>query len=281
MRIQKVLAQAGIDSRRHCEELVEEGRVTVNGTVITSLPAWVDPEQDKIAVDGQMIRKQRLRAPSESASGSSRSAGKTRSQVRARHVYIMLNKPRNVVTTNSDPSGRTKAVDLVQYPGQVRLFCVGRLDADSTGLLMLTNDGDLANKLTHPKYGIHKTYEVVVKGSLDEAGVAELQRGIFLHDRRTGGASRTQSVRLSLIKRDRERTRLKMELREGRNRQIRRMMARLGYPVKRLIRIQLGPLRLTGLSIGNWRPLTTPEIRSLKRAAAASEKTGKPPAKRG
>lgn len=267
VRIQKVLAQAGIDSRRHCEELVEDGRVTVNGTILKSLPAWVDPERDTIAVDGQMIRKQRMAMSKPAAGGDRKSRLDSGSQVRTKHVYIMLNKPRHIVCTSSDPQGRTTAVDLVEYPGKVRLFCVGRLDADSTGLLLLTNDGELANRLTHPRYGVHKTYEVVVKGSLNEGDVAALQRGIFLHDRRSGDASRTQSVILSLMKRDRERTHLRMELREGRNRQIRRMMARLGYPVKRLSRTRLGPLRLSGLAIGNWRPLTAAEVRSIRRAA--------------
>lgn len=254
VRIQKVLAEAGIDSRRHCELLVEEGRVVVNGTMIKSLPAWVDPTKDKITVDGRPIKK-----PRQLHKGSSKSTHE--------NIYLMLNKPRSVVSTNRDPEGRRCAIDLIQYPGNPRLFCVGRLDADSTGLLLMTNDGELANKLTHPKYGVHKTYEVTIKGSLDTEQVAKLQQGIYLSDKRKGDAAKTAAVRLHLIKRDRDRTSILMELREGRNRQIRRMMANLGHPVKKLKRVSLGSLKLKGVQVGFWRALTAQEIKSLKRDA--------------
>jgi len=250
-RLQRVLADAGIDSRRHCEEMILEGRVKVNNKVVGDLPAWVDPENDRITVDGEPVTQPRRR----------KSTGKRG------HTYILLNKPKHVVCTNRDPEGRKRAIDLVKLPGNPRLFCVGRLDADSTGLLLLTTDGDLANHLTHPRYGVHKSYEVVIRGSLGTDEIAELEHGIYLADRRAESAAvrrkkkraraeaaleatRTAPVRLQLIKRDRERTHLKMELREGRNRQIRRMMARVGHPVKSLKRVQLGPLRLKGIALG-------------------------------
>lgn len=248
IRIQKALAEAGIDSRRHCEQLIEERRVSVNGTFIESLPAWVDPTRDRIEVDGRPIRRRR---PAE----------------RRDQFYVMLNKPANVVSTNSDPYDRRRAIDLVRLPGDPRLFCVGRLDAESTGLLLLTNDGELANRLTHPRYEVHKTYEVVIKGSLDAEGVAALQRGIVLHDRRSNKAQRTEAVRLKLLKRDRDRTHLLMELREGRNRQIRRMMAALDHPVRKLKRISLGPLKLSGVALGHWRMLRAAEVNALRKAA--------------
>jgi len=243
-RLQKVLAEAGVGSRRACEELIELGEVTVNGTVVRDLPAWVDPQRDRIIVSGRRI------------------------SARTRNIYVMLFKPRGVITTNEDPEGRPRAIDLVRHPSGARLFPVGRLDLDSSGLLIMTNDGELANHLTHPRYGVHKAYEVMIRGSLTADEVAELEKGIYLFDKRTGEAQRTRSVRLKLLKRDRERTLILMELREGRNRQIRRMMASLGHPVKKLRRVSMGPLRLKGLAPGEWRELTAPEISALRRAAA-------------
>ncbi len=256
LRLHKVLAEAGVDSRRHCEQYILDGRVKVNGKVVDKLPAWVDPTKDKIVFDGDVVDTRDI--------ANAIRTGRSQS-----HIYVLLNKPGSTVCTNRDPQGRRKAIDLVVYPGNPRLFCVGRLDADSTGLLLLTTDGDLTNQLTHPKYGIHKTYEVTIKGSLGSDEVAALEGGIHLHDRRTGVASRTQPVRLELLKRDRESTRIIMELREGRNRQIRRMMARCGHPVRKLKRIAMGPLRLKGIGVGEWRQLTPNELRSLRRAVAA------------
>jgi 23S rRNA pseudouridine2605 synthase len=241
-RLQRVLADAGYGSRRACEELIESGSVKVNGEVVDALPAWVDPTQDRIVVDGKALK------PPE------------------RHVYIMLFKPRGVVSTNSDPEGRVRAIDLVKHPANPRLYPVGRLDLDSSGLLLLTNDGELANRLTHPRYEVHKGYEVTVGGSLTEEEVAKLEAGIFLHDR-DGDGKRTRQTQLSIRKRDRSRTMLYMELREGRNRQVRRMLLRVGHPVKKLRRIRMGPLELKGLAVGEWRELTARELQALRRAA--------------
>jgi pseudouridine synthase len=249
-RLQKVLAEAGIGSRRMCEELIEAGEVTVNGHVVKTLPAWVDPIKDHIKVSGKLIRR-----PEE-------------------HIYIMLHKPRGVVCTNRDPEGRRRAIDLVQHPAGPRLYPVGRLDVDSSGLLLLTNDGELANRLTHPRYGVHKVYEVTVAGSLDEAAVKKLEGGVFLSDRYTTKGKKpgrkTQRSRLKLLKRGRDRTRLLMELREGRNREIRRMMLYVGHKVKKLRRVQMGPLKMSGLRPGHWRELLPKELAALRKAARES-----------
>lgn len=260
VRLQKVLAEAGVASRRHSEELILEGRVFVNGTRVDSLPAWVDPEQDRISVDGSDVKPRR-----------------TRNDGRPTDLlYIMLNKPTNTVCTNNDPEGRRCVLDLVKYPGNPRLFSVGRLDADSMGLLILTNDGDFAHHLAHPSFEIHKVYEVIVKGYIEDQTLKKAEAGLFLPERDRGRTSRkTSPASLHLVHRERERSVLLMELSEGRNRQIRRMMARLGHPVKRLTRTQLGPLRLKKLPTGHWRPLTGPEITSLRRAITATTRRNK------
>jgi 23S rRNA pseudouridine2605 synthase len=242
-RLQKVLAEAGVASRRACEELIEDGHVAVNGELVSALPAWVDPEQDRITVGDRVIGRSR------------------------RNIYVMLFKPRGTVSTNRDPEGRRRAIDLVNHPDKPRLFPVGRLDAESSGLLLLTNDGELSNRLTHPRYGIHKGYEVSVGGRLEQEDIARLEQGIFLTGRDRTGGKRTSRSKLSIIKRDRDRTLLFMELREGRNRQIRRMLANLGYPVKKLRRVRMGPLALKGLSPGEWRELSRGELTALRRAA--------------
>ncbi len=245
VRLQRVLADAGVASRRACEALIESGAVEVNGRPVTALPAWVDPARDRITVNGRRIK----------------TAG--------RLLYVMLFKPRGVECTSAEDGSRRRAIDLVNHPSGIRLFPVGRLDMDSSGLLLLTNDGELANRLTHPRYHLPKVYEITVRGSLDEEAVHEAERGLFLADRKLKSASRTSPSRLRLLKRDRNRTSMVMELHEGRNRQIRRMMAQMGHPVKRLRRIQIGPLRLKGLRVGEWRELTSGELASLRRAARA------------
>jgi len=255
-RLQKVLAAAGIASRRDCEALIEAGEVEVNGILIDALPAWVDPEKDEIRVAGQRLSR------------------------REAAVYVMLYKPRGTVTTNSDPQERRRAVDLVNHPSGARLFPVGRLDVDSAGLLLLTNDGELANRLTHPRYGVHKIYEVTVDGRLSDEDVERLERGIFLsderttHGKRTGGAARAS--KLTRVHTERDRTVLLMELGEGRNRQVRRMLLHVGHKVRRLVRVQMGPLKLKDLQPGEWRELTGAELTSLKRAAARHGEEGAP-----
>lgn len=246
-RLQKVLAEAGVGSRRACEDLIEHGSVRVNGHLVSTLPAWVDPAKDHITVDGKRIKTHEP------------------------HVYIMLFKPRGFVTTTDDPEGRPHVLNLVEHPSKARLYPVGRLDMDSSGLLLLTNDGEMANRLTHPKHEVHKTYEVVVSGALEENEVRKLESGIFLNEKRVSKGERdgvrTSPSRLKLKKRDRDRTLLTMELKEGRNRQIRRMMAKFGHNVKKLRRVQMGPLKLRGLQPGQWRELTAMELSALRRAA--------------
>ncbi|MBX3354430.1 MAG: pseudouridine synthase [Phycisphaeraceae bacterium] len=245
-RLQRVMADAGVGSRRHCEALIEQGAVRVNGEVVEALPAWVDPARDRIEVEGRLLSRPE------------------------RHVYVMLYKPKGIVSTNSDPEGRRRAIDLIDHPSKARLYPVGRLDIDSSGLLLLTNDGELANRLTHPRYEIHKIYEVTVGGAVGEADLAKLEAGIYLPARRGAPGSRTERSSLAIVKRDRDRTQLLMELGEGRNRQIRRMMLRLGHPVKKLRRVQMGPLRLRALAIGEWRDLTHSEVEALRAEAFMS-----------
>ena len=263
IRLHKALADAGVASRRACEQLVEAGRVTVNGQRITALPAWVDPDNDRIEVDGEPVARPRKT---------------TRGDVT--HVYVMVNKPKRVVSTNSDPEGRTRVIDLVDLPGRTRLFPVGRLDADSTGLILLTNDGELTNRLTHPRYGVTKHYEVSVRGKLTKDDVQRLQDGLILADRKAElmGKKKTvkraamEQVRILGYETDRtrgDRTTLSVTLREGQNREIRRLLARLGIKVRKLKRTAIGPVRLKGLAVGQWRMLNAAELRALRRAAGS------------
>jgi len=244
-RIQKVLADAGMGSRRNCETAVEEGRVTVNGHRIDGLPAWVNAAEDDIRMDGRRIK------PTE------------------RDVYVMLFKPKGYLSTNSDPEGRALAVDLVQHPSHARLFPVGRLDAESSGLLLMTNDGALANRLTHPRFEMAKGYEVMVNGRVNDEDVERLERGIFVPGKQAGEGARAGG-KLVILKRDTGRTLLYMELRESRNRDIRNVLAALGHPIKKLRRVRMGPLQLKSLQAGEWRELTPQELAVLREHAFAT-----------
>jgi 23S rRNA pseudouridine2605 synthase len=237
-RLQKVLAQAGLGSRRACEELIAAGRVRVNGEVAT-LGTRVDPEVDAIEVDGARIG------------------------VRQGLVHYLLNKPAGVVTTASDPQGRPTVVGLV--PAEPRVYPVGRLDADTEGLLLLTNDGDLAHRLTHPSFGVDKEYLADVEGRPSRGAVRRLREGVELEDGPTAPA------RVSLVG---DHT-LRITIHEGRNRQVRRMCEAVGHPVRRLVRVRLGPLSDRRLPPGRWRALTQDEVRALERAAAGSAAGGR------
>ena len=248
-RLQRVMADAGIASRRDCERMIEEGLVEVNGTLVADLPAWVDPEKDRVVVEGRPLPP------------------------RARPIYILLNKPTRTLTSARDEPGadRRTVLDLVDHPGAGQLFPVGRLDFDTTGLLLLTNDGDLANRLTHPRYGVPKVYRALVKGKVDLDSIGTLEEGVKLTDRKDGrtvGASKTGPVEVAIVHREADKTVVEVTIREGRNRQVRRMLAALGFPVKKLERIAMGPLRLKGVQRGFWRELTRVEVQALKRAAA-------------
>ena len=237
VRIQKFLAGAGIDSRRACEDLVAEGRVRVNGRVVQALPVFVKPGADRVEVDGVAVRPPKTAEP----------------------VYVLLNKPKGVVCTNKDPAGRPRAIDLVpDVP--TRVFPVGRLDADSTGIILLTNDGDLANRMTHPRYGLTKTYVVEVDGAVAGDDIEKLKKGVYLDGKRTGGAA------VKVLRRHATRTLLEVKLKEGRNREIRRMLARLNHKVRALRRTAIGPVTDRGIKTGNHRPLTPKEVAALRRA---------------
>lgn len=260
VRLQKFLAEVGVASRRVAEELIEEGRVKVDGRVVRDLPVFIDPASDIVEIDGRRI----MNAPE-------------------RHLYVMLHKPRRCVSTVLDPEGRRTVADLVNHPSKARLYPVGRLDFDTSGLLLMTNDGELTNRLTHPRYGVHKTYRATVKGELEPEAVAELERGIYLAERKSGqtlGGKKTMPVRMSIAARDRDRTVLELTLQEGRNRQVRRMLARVGCPVKKLVRTRMGPLKLKGLAVGEWRELTRTELGALRKEAGltGASRRGRPEA---
>lgn len=244
-RLQKILAAAGLGSRRQCEELIAEGRVEVDRQVISELGAKADPSTQEIRVDGMPLP-------------------------RPKHVYFVVNKPTGILSTNSDPSGRPRVIDLVDYTG--RLFTVGRLDMSSEGLILVTNDGELANQLTHPRYGVEKTYQVEVAGTLDRDELAKLRRGVHLAE----GFARVVSAKV--LRQYRQSTLLEIVLAEGRNREIRRILARIGHKVERLKRVALGPLRLADLPLGASRALTPEELRRLQQAARrAKPKAKRPP----
>src|SRR5437870_6581056 len=226
MRLNRFLAAAGIGSRRHCDELITEGRVTINGKVCTNFSAQPSPH-DHVKVDGKLVRA----APA---------------------LTIMLHKPAGVVSTRKDPHARDTVFDLLP-PKFYRLFNIGRLDAQTEGLLLLTNDGDLAQRLTHPRFKVEKEYEVTLDRPWDRAIAPKLLRGIFLDGHRAK-IERLHSV---------SPTRLRVVLQQGINRQIRRMFKAVGYRVKHLIRVGIGSLRLADLPRGHWRALTERENESL------------------
>jgi pseudouridine synthase len=273
LRLQKALANAGVASRRECEALIEAGRVTVNGTRITKLPAWVDPFEDRLALDGEPVAKPKA------STAKFATAGK---------AYLMVHKPRGVISTNDDPQGRKRLIDLIPanaVPGNTRLYPVGRLDADSTGLILLTNDGELTHRVTHPSYGLTKRYLVSVKGRLVESDLARLRKGLHLTEQRPDkkpaerGTKKAamESVRILRHETDRQRgdrTTVSVTLTEGQNREIRRLLARVGLKVRKLKRTAVGPIRLKGLAPGDWRPLSREEVGALRRAVKLHRKKG-------
>lgn len=237
-RLQKVLASAGVGSRRDCEELIREGRVEVDRRVVSELGFRVDPDVHEIRVDGEVVRI-------------------------ASRVYYVVNKPQGVVSTNYDPSGRPRVIDLV--PPHDHLFTVGRLDRSSEGLILVTNDGELANRLAHPRYGVAKTYRVEVAGHPTPEELEQLTKGVHLAE------GKVQASEVRLKKRFKQSTLVEIVLREGRNREIRRMLARLGHKVMRLKRIALGSLKLGEMPVGGFRKLERQEVAALREAAAAAK----------
>lgn len=310
IRLQKAMAEAGHASRRACEELIEAGRVTVNGERVAELPAWVDAAEDTIKVDGQPLPRPRK---TKAAQGRRQRASTAQTLLPGSLAYIMVNKPRGVISTNDDPEGRKRVLDLIDpgLAGKLRLYPVGRLDADSTGMLILTNDGELTHRLTHPSFEVAKQYRVTVKGKVEHDDLERLKKGIYLAtpksvaktkasesdhtskpvdersespDDPSGMSSATASsggkpgakkaaveqVRILRYQTDRtagDKTMLAITLREGQNREIRRILARLGFKVTKLKRVAVGPVKLKTLKSGNWRLLTAPEVKKLRRAA--------------
>ena len=239
IRLQRVLASAGLGSRRDCETLITEGRVEVDGSPCTELGTRVDPETQEIRVDGEKVKSQKLQ-------------------------YFMLNKPAGVLSTNEDPDGRTRVVDLIKT--DLRVYNVGRLDQSSEGLIVVTNDGDLAFRLTHPKFGVEKRYLVQCVGCPTLEQLEQLERGVYLAE------GKAKVERVSIKKKQRTGSILEMVLTEGRNREIRRVLASIGHKVTRLKRIAIGPLQLGELAVGSHRRLTLEEIQALKKAAAGGAK---------
>jgi pseudouridine synthase len=248
MRLQKVLSTAGIASRRAAETLITQGRVTVNGRTVTELGSKADPSADDIRVDGR-----RVKGPE---------------QLR----YLLLNKPRGVVTTRSDPGHRRTVLDLVGVREYV--YPAGRLDYDSEGLLILTNDGDLAARLTHPRHGVEREYRAWVLGVPDEEDLERLRRGIPLD------GHRTQPAIVGLLRAGRGKlaghAQLSFVIHEGRNRQVRRMCEAIGHPVTALARVRFGPISDRTLKPGEWRDLTAGEVTRLKLAGGPGNTQGIP-----
>lgn len=234
-RLQKVLAAAGIDSRRKCEELILSGAVCVNRKVVDKLPVFVDPDKDIITVNGKKVSA-------------------------ARKVHFLLNKPKGVICTNYDPQGRKRAIDIVS--SRERIFCVGRLDIDTTGLIIVTNDSELANKLTHPRYSVSKTYVAHVMGRIGAEQVEKLKKGVWLAEGKTAGSS------VKILRRGREESLVEITIRQGLNRQVRRMLAKVGLKVVSLKRTKIGRLRVTGLGVGKYRKLSGAEVVYLRNAAS-------------
>ncbi|MGZ4112311.1 MAG: pseudouridine synthase [Tumebacillaceae bacterium] len=237
-RLQKVLAQAGVASRRKCEEIILDGRVKVNGVVVTELGTKVDPTRDRIEVDGNSIMSEKK-------------------------VYIVLNKPRGVVTTASDPQGRKTVIDIIDVPE--RIYPVGRLDLDTSGLLIMTNDGTLANGLMHPSREIDKVYRAWVKGNVSGETAKKLGQGVELEDGMTAPA------KVRIMEKGDEETLIELTIHEGRNRQVRRMCEAVGHHVKSLQRVQIAFLKIGRLRYGDSRYLTPEEVSRLYAVAGIKQ----------
>ena len=232
-RLQKILARAGLGSRRDCETLISEGRVKVNG-IVASLGSKADPGRDKITLDGKLVS--------------------TAEEL----VYVMIYKTRNVISTVSSPDQRPAVRDLIPLPGT--LYPVGRLDADSEGLLLLTNDGELTNRLTHPRYEHEKEYRVLVARHPDAEQLNSWRRGLVLED-----GFKTQPAEVRVVRKEGKGAWLSVILKEGHKRQIREIGKVTGLPVVKIIRVRMGSLRLGNLKSGQWRHLTVEEVRELKK----------------
>jgi 23S rRNA pseudouridine2605 synthase len=257
-RLQKILSQAGVASRRLAEELIVQGRVQVNGVTVTALGTKADPNTDEIKVDDRRIQAQKHKR------------------------YILLHKPRGYMTTRSDPEGRPTVLDLLRGVREY-IYPVGRLDYDSEGLLLLTNDGELAARLTHPRHEIDKVYEARVRGVPDEHVIARLEKGVTIDGHRTAPAKVRVLDPPKKFQSDSDQTRVELAIHEGRQRQVRQMFDAVGHPVVRLKRVRIGPISDPDMPPGHWRELTPQEVARLQRAtglAAAGPTGGRPTGRR-
>lgn len=234
IRLQKYLSQAGIASRRASEHLILKGRVKINGITVKELGTKINPESDIIEVDGKIC------------------------DIKHNYIYLLLNKPTGIITSVKDPFGRPTVLQLLEGVKE-RVFPVGRLDKDTSGLLLLTNDGDLTYKLTHPKFKVFKTYIARIKGTIKEKEIKALKEGIMLED------GLTSPAKIKIIKICNNSTIIELKIYEGRNRQVRRMCAAIGHPVISLKRTEIGKLSLKGLKVGQWRYLNQEEINYIKK----------------
>jgi len=247
VRLNKFIAGSGFTARRKADELIAEGRVTVNSEVVISLGTKINPDEDTVRVDGELIKP-----PSEK---------------KGKLIYILLNKPAGYVTTTSDEKNRPTVLDLVNSPKakHQRIYPIGRLDYDTEGLLLLTNDGELANKLMHPKYGVYKSYIVKINKPIDEKSLKRLREGVRIDKGKGPSASvRTSEAKVSVVPKT-EGRQLRISIHEGRNRQVRKMLEAIGCYVRKLKRIEYANLNLKGLREGEWRYLNGEEIKKLKK----------------
>ncbi len=239
LRLNSFLASCGLGSRRGCEELIVQGRIMVNGETVTQLGTKVDPLRDIVSIDGEKLRPEKP-------------------------IYVLFHKPKGIVCTNAVHEQKKRVIDLlVGLKG--RVFSIGRLDLDSEGLLLLTNDGAFAERMLHPRYGVPKTYHVTLRGRIEGEKVEKARGGVWLAEGKTKG------IRIRIRRRTKDRSYLEVELREGRNREIRRIFARLGYPVLKLARVKIGPLGIKGVGKGKWRFLKKSEVEALLQAASLGE----------
>lgn len=277
VRLQRVLAAAGVAARRACEALIEAGRVEVNGAVVRALPVFVDPARDAITVDGRAIPRARTSEQGRQRPGTSL-AGQ-------RFIYLMVYKPERVLSTTRDEAGRTTVMDLVDHPALARqdqgglgarVYPVGRLDFHTSGLVLLTNDGDLANRLTHPRFGVPKTYAVWAKGDMPQDFARDLERGLNLKHRRAAAQARGDrttpadpgsAIVIGPPRADNGKTMVEITLHERGPRSLADMLGEAGVTVSKMVRTAIGPLRLRGVALGQWRELDRQELQALRRAA--------------
>jgi len=282
VRLQRVLAAAGVAARRACEALIEAGRVEVNGTVVRALPVFVDPARDTITVDGRAIPRAKASEQGRQRPGTSL-AGQ-------RFIYLMVYKPERVLSTTRDEAGRTTVMDLVDHPALARqdqgglgarVYPVGRLDFHTSGLVLLTNDGDLANRLTHPRFGVPKTYAVWAKGDMPQDFARDLERGLNLKHRRAAAQARgtrapsaapaasdpNAAIVIGPPRADAGKTMVEITLHERGPRSLADMLGEAGVTVSKMVRTAIGPLRLRGVALGQWRELDRQELQALRRAA--------------